>query len=145
LHEVITLCEDRGQSLSSACAANAALKQEHIDASGTGSGGSCAARRDIGNSVRLTQALQAQHRSTSPFDAAMVLLKSVVEVATHSMSHLPAELDPDRSGIGVMAVCGDPCRCDASNRLGRWCRAWPVSVLGGGGNSERRLVWRGGV
>jgi hypothetical protein len=64
------------------------LKQEHIDASGTGSGGSCAARRDIGNSVRLTQALQAQHRSTSPFDAAMVLLKSVVEVATRSMPRL---------------------------------------------------------
>jgi hypothetical protein len=34
----------------------------------------------------------------------MVLLKSVVEVATHSMSHLPAELGPDRSGIGIIDV-----------------------------------------
>ena len=50
---------------------------------------------------------------------AMVLLKSVVEVATHSMSHLPAELGPDRSGICIMAVCGDPCRRDTGHRLGR--------------------------
>ncbi len=49
----------------------------------------------------------------------MVLLKSVVEVATHSMSHLPAELGPDRSGIGIMAVCGNPCRRDTAHRLGR--------------------------
>jgi len=50
--------------------------------------------------------LQAQHRSTSPFDAAMVLLKSVVEVATHSMSHLPAELDPDRLARCAQAAPG---------------------------------------
>src|SRR6185437_11087350 len=48
------------QSLSSACVASAALQQEHVDASGTGSGGSCAARRGIGNSVPLTR------RSSSP-------------------------------------------------------------------------------
>ena len=48
----------------------------------------------------------------------MVLLKSVVEVATHPMSHLPTELCPDRSGIGVMAVCRDPVRRDVSHRLG---------------------------
>jgi hypothetical protein len=44
-----------GQSLSSACAASAALRQEHIGASGSGSEGSCAAHRGIGNSVRLTR------------------------------------------------------------------------------------------
>jgi hypothetical protein len=31
----------------------------------------------------------------------MVLLKSVIEVATRSMSHLPAKLKPDRSGISI--------------------------------------------
>ena len=34
------------------------------------------------------------------------------------MSHLPAELCPDCSGIGVMAVCRDPVRHDTGDRLG---------------------------
>jgi hypothetical protein len=49
----------------------------------------------------------------------MILLKSVVGVAARSMSHLSAEHSPDRSGIGVMAVCRDPCRRDAGHRPGR--------------------------
>src|SRR5689334_4582044 len=49
----------------------------------------------------------------------MVLLKSIVEVATRSMSHLAAKLKPDRSGIGVMAICRDPVRRDAGYHLGR--------------------------
>jgi hypothetical protein len=49
----------------------------------------------------------------------MVLLKSVIEVATRPMPHMFAELGPDGSGIGVMAVGGDPIRRDASDRLGR--------------------------
>src|SRR5690349_12688913 len=49
----------------------------------------------------------------------MVLLKSIVEVATRPMSHLAAKLKPDRSGIGIMAVCRDPCRYDAGHHLGR--------------------------
>ena len=35
------------------------------------------------------------------------------------MPHLPAELNPDRSGIGVMAICRDPVRRDAGHHLGR--------------------------
>jgi hypothetical protein len=68
---------------------------------------------------RRRGAFQSQHRSTSAFDAAMVLLKSVVEIATRPMSHLPAEPGLDRSGISVMAVCRDPVRRDAGHRLGR--------------------------
>ena len=67
---------------------------------------------------RRRGAFQSQHRSTSAFDAAMVLLKSVVEIATRPMSHPPAELGPDRSGISVMAVCCDPVRGDAGHRFG---------------------------
>ena len=67
---------------------------------------------------RRRGAFQSQHRSTSAFDAAMVLLKSVVEIATRPMSHPPAELGPDRSGISVMAVCRDPVRRDTGHRLG---------------------------
>jgi hypothetical protein len=51
----------------------------------------------------------------------MVLLKSVVEVATHSMSHLPAELGPDRSGIGIIDVpaATDPAFAFAAHVLGQ--------------------------
>src|ERR1700727_638122 len=49
----------------------------------------------------------------------MVLLKSVVEISARSMPHLFAELGSDRSGIGIMAISGDPIRSDASRRLGR--------------------------
>ena len=48
--------------------------------------------------ITWRRSLQAQHRSTSPFDAAMVLLKSIVEVATRSMSHLAAKLKPVARG-----------------------------------------------
>ena len=49
----------------------------------------------------------------------MVLLKSVVEISARSMPHLFAELGSDRSGIGIMAISGDPIRSDAGHRLGR--------------------------
>ena len=49
----------------------------------------------------------------------MVLLKSVIEVATRPVPDMFAELSPNGSGIGVMAVGGDAIRCGASDRLGR--------------------------
>ena len=49
----------------------------------------------------------------------MVLLKSVVEISARSMPHLFAELGSDRSGIGIMAISGDPIWSDAGHRLGR--------------------------
>jgi hypothetical protein len=76
-------------------------------------------RHSRGRSVSLIRALQAKHRSTSALDAAMVLLKSVIKVATRPVPHMIAELGPNGSGIGVMAVGGDAIRCDASHRLGR--------------------------
>src|ERR1700735_5057308 len=49
----------------------------------------------------------------------MVLLKSVVEISPRQMPHLFAELGSDRSGIGIMAIGGDPIWSDADHRLGR--------------------------
>src|ERR1700728_5142611 len=63
--------------------------------------------------------IQSKHRSTSILDAAMVLLKSVVEISSRPMPHMFAELGSDRSGIGIMAISGDPIRSDAGHRLGR--------------------------
>ena len=73
----------------------------------------------------------------------MVLLKPVVEVATHPVSHAFAAFGPNGSGIGVMAVGGDPIRRDAE--------ASPVErgsdfLAADGWESERlnRIVMHGG-
>ena len=57
----------------------------------------------------------------------MILLKSVVQIATCTMPHLAAKLGPDCPGIGIVAVRGDPIRDDAGHRL---CRS--KEGLGGG-------------
>ena len=59
------------------------------------------------------------HRSTSILDAPMVLLKSVVDISASPMPHMLAELGSYRSGIGIMAIRGDPIRRDAGHRLGQ--------------------------
>ena len=59
---------------------------------------------------RPSSALQSKHRSTSALDAAVILLKSVVQIATCPMLHMFAELCPDCSGIGTVAVRGDRIR-----------------------------------
>jgi hypothetical protein len=63
--------------------------------------------------------------STSILDAAMILLKSVVQIATRPMSHILAELRSDGFGIDVMTVLGDRIRsytfhslCRSKERLG---------------------------
>src|SRR5262249_23105897 len=43
---------------------------------------------------RRSSALQSKHRSTSALDAAVILLKSVVQIATCPMPHMAAELCP---------------------------------------------------
>src|SRR5947207_3911192 len=76
---------------------------------------------------RRSGALQSKHRSTSALDAAVILLKSVVQIATCPMPHMAAELCPDCPGIGIVAVRGDPIRDYAGHRL---CRS--KEGLGGG-------------
>ena len=57
----------------------------------------------------------------------MILLKSVVQIATCTMPHMAAELCPDCPGIGIVAVRGDPIRGYTGHRL---CRS--KEGLGGG-------------
>src|SRR5246500_1825539 len=76
---------------------------------------------------RRSSALQSKHRSTSALDAAVILLKSVVQIATCPMPHMAAELGPGCPGIGIVAVGGDAIRGDAGHRL---CRS--KEGLGGG-------------
>src|ERR1700756_3223894 len=76
---------------------------------------------------RRSSALQSKHRSKSALDAAVILLKSVVQIATCPMPHMAAELCADGPGIGIVAVRGDPIRGYAGHRL---CRS--KEGLGGG-------------
>src|SRR6266481_3231961 len=76
---------------------------------------------------RRSSALQSKHRSTSALDAAVILLKSVVQIATCPMPHMAAEFCPDCPGIGIVAIRGDPIRGYAGHRL---CRS--KEGLGGG-------------
>src|SRR6202040_3870933 len=71
---------------------------------------------------RRSSALQSKHRPTSALDAAVILLKSVVQIATCPMPHMAAEFGADCPGIGIVAVRGG-----ASHRL---CRS--KEGLGGG-------------
>jgi hypothetical protein len=48
----------------------------------------------------------------------MVLLNSVVEVATCPVAHLPAEFSTDGSGIRIMAICRDAVWRHARYRTG---------------------------
>jgi hypothetical protein len=58
-------------------------------------------------------------RSTSALDAAVILLKAIIQITVGPMPHRLAELHPDRPGIGVVAVCCHSVRGDAGDRLGR--------------------------
>ena len=81
---------------------------------------------------RRSSALQSKHRSTSAFDAAVILLKSVVQIAICPMPHMAAEFCPDCPGIGIVAIRGDPIRGYAGHRLCRsqeGLRSGKVAVL----------------
>ena len=92
---------------------------------------------------RRSNALQSKHRSTSALDAAVILLKSVVQIATCPMPHMAAELCPDCPGIGIVAVRGDPIRGYAGHRL---CRSkegpGKVARQGRGAHSASRRPGR---
>ena len=61
---------------------------------------------------------EAEHHSTSAFDAAVILFEAVVQVAAGPMPHAAAELRSDRPWIGIVAVRRDPVR-NHTNRLRR--------------------------
>src|SRR5262249_58797458 len=66
---------------------------------------------------RRFSALQSKHRSTSALDAAVILLKSGVQIATCTMPHMAAKLGPECPGIGIVAVRVGPIRAYPSHRL----------------------------
>lgn len=63
------------------------------------------------------RALEVPHGPVSAFDAPVILLQPIVQVAAGPVSHTPAQLGPDRPGVAIVAVRRDPIRRHASGRL----------------------------
>ena len=51
---------------------------------------------------------EAPHGPTAAFDAAVILLQPVVQVATGPVPHILAQLVADRPGIAERPICRDP-------------------------------------
>jgi hypothetical protein len=76
---------------------------------------------------RRSSALQSKHRSTSALDAAVILLESVVQIATCPMPHMAAEFCPDCPGIGIVAIRGDPIRVTPVTAFADRKKAWAAT------------------
>jgi hypothetical protein len=55
-----------------------------------------------------SRALEAPHRPVPAFDAPVVLLQPIIQVAAGPVPHPFAQLAPDRPGVAVVAVRRDP-------------------------------------
>jgi hypothetical protein len=60
--------------------------------------------------------LEASHTPDPALDAAMVLFKAIVQIATRPVLHGLAQQSADRSGVGTMTVCRHPVRLIAHDR-----------------------------
>src|SRR5215203_3694329 len=63
-------------------------------------------------------AFEAPHGPVAAFDAAVVLLQPVIQVATCPVPHSLAQLGADRPGVAVVAIGRDPVRRDAGHCFG---------------------------
>ena len=68
--------------------------------------------------VSRSRALEPTHRLVSTFDATVILLQSIVEIAAGAMAHRLAQHRADRTGVAVVAIRGHPVRGDVGDRLG---------------------------
>src|SRR4051794_25457861 len=65
-----------------------------------------------------SRAFEAPHGPVAAFDAPVILLQPVVQVATGPVPHTFAQLGPDRAGVAVVAIRRDPLRCHPGHRFG---------------------------
>ena len=115
-------CQDSRDNGVSAYAGTAALRREHVGAFGSGPADGFRGTSQLRQwRAADTVLCQSRHRSTSALDVADG--PAQVQVAVRPVPHMCAELGPDGSGRGVLAVNGDPIRRDAGDRLGRCERA----------------------
>src|SRR3984957_9952518 len=85
----------------------------------------CGAAKEVEPAVgtaevaRRSWALEPAHRAVAAFNTAMILLQSVVEILAVAMPNTGAQDRPDRAGITVMPIRGDPIGRDAGDHRGR--------------------------
>src|SRR3954468_18871001 len=86
---------------------------------GTGAGTKEVAQFIVASTEPLSRswALEPTHRLVSTFDATVILLQSIVEVAAGAMLHAFTQLRPDRAGIAVVAIRGHPLGGDHGDGL----------------------------
>jgi hypothetical protein len=65
-----------------------------------------------------SRALEPTHWLVSTFDAAVILLQSIVEIAAGAVLHGFTQLGPDRARIAVVAIRGHPVRSNLGDGLG---------------------------
>jgi hypothetical protein len=69
-------------------------------------------------SVGRSRALEPTHRLISTFDATVILLQSIVEVAAGAVLHAFTQCRPDRTRVAVVAIRGYPVRGNIGDGLG---------------------------
>src|SRR5215213_3151751 len=92
--------------------------REHAGGDGSGGGESCGPHRKPGRTGRPIWALQAPHGPVAAFDAAAILLQTVVQVGAGPVPPTLAQRRAECAGVAVVAVGRDPVRCHAGGRLG---------------------------
>jgi hypothetical protein len=68
--------------------------------------------------VSRSWALEPTHWLVSTFDATVILLQSIVEVAAGAVLYAFTQPRPDRTGIAIVAIRGHPVRDNISDGLG---------------------------
>ena len=68
--------------------------------------------------VSRSWALEPTHRLVSTFDATVILLQSIVQVAAGAVLHAFTQLGPDRTRIAVVAIRGYPVGSNVGDGLG---------------------------
>ena len=68
--------------------------------------------------VSRSWALEPTHRLVATFDATVILLQSIVEIAAGAMAHRLAQRRADRTGVAVVAIRGHPVRAEVGDGLG---------------------------
>src|SRR5580693_10465874 len=68
--------------------------------------------------VGRSWAFETTHGLVSTFDATVILLQSIVEVAAGAVLHAFTQLRPDRARVAVVAIRGHPVRDNIGDGLG---------------------------
>src|SRR5215207_6305500 len=92
--------------------------REHAGGDGSEGGESCGAHRKPGRTGRPIWAFEAPHGLVAAFDAAVVLLQPVIQIATGPVPHTLAQRGAECTGVAVVTVGRDPARGHAGHRLG---------------------------